>query len=164
MLKLLNNSYINLILRLVLGCIFLLAASSKIANPSAFAGDIANYKIIPGFAINIFAMTLPWIELVCAIFIISGIRLKSSTAIIGILILVFNAAIIIAMAKGLNINCGCHTKIMAEQVGWKKLIENTGLFLSALYIFYSKGTKITLESYIIKKSAFAKMAVFRNLN
>ncbi|MFC2130511.1 MauE/DoxX family redox-associated membrane protein [Bacteroidota bacterium] len=162
--KLLNNSYINLIFRIILGAIFLIAATSKIADPSGFAGEIANYKIVPQFMNNILAITLPWIELVCALFIITGIRLKSTTAILGVLLIVFNIAIFIALAKGLNINCGCHTKIMAEQVGWQKLLENAGLFLCAVYIFYSRGAKLTLENYIFKKTAIAKMSVFRNLN
>jgi len=162
--KLLNNSYINLIFRIILGAIFLIAATSKIADPSGFAGEIANYKITPQFLNNILAVALPWIELVCAIFIITGVRLKASSAILGILLIIFNVAILIALAKGLNINCGCHTKIMAEQVGWQKLLENTGMYLFAFYIFYSRGAKLTLENYIFKKTAIAKMSVFRNLN
>ncbi len=162
--KLLNNQYLNLLFRIILGSIFLIAAISKIADLSGFAKEIANYKIVPDMAVNLMSIVIPWIELVCAMFIITGIRIKSSVAIIGSMILVFNIAIAIAMIKGLNINCGCHTQVMAEQIGWQKIIENTGLFLLALFLFYSKNTKLTIENYIIKKSAFAKMAAFRNLN
>ena len=159
-----DNSYVNLILRIILGSLFLFAAASKMAEPGPFAKEIANYRIMPDFFINFMAITLPWIEFICALFIITGIRLKSSSFIIGCLLLIFTTAIIIAMFKGLNINCGCHTKVMAAQVGWKKLFENTGLFLAALIIFYSKGLKITLEHYILRKSALARMQIFRNLN
>jgi putative oxidoreductase len=162
--KIINNSYVNLIFRLVLGSIFLIAASSKLADPSGFAKEIANYRILPELILNILAITLPWVELVCSIFIISGIRLKSVSFIMGILIIVFNVAVLIAMIKGLNINCGCHTKLMAEQVGWKKIFENLGLFVLACTIFISKSYKFTLEYYILKKSALSRLPAFRNLN
>lgn len=162
--KIIDNSYLNLIFRLVLGTMFLLAAVSKAANPSGFANEIANYKILPEIIINFMAIVLPWIELVAALFIIMGIRLKSSALILSVLIIVFNTAIIIAMAKGLNINCGCHTKVMAEMVGWRKISENFGLLILGIFIFYSKGIKYTLENYILKKSILAKMSILRNLN
>ncbi|MFH1050402.1 MAG: MauE/DoxX family redox-associated membrane protein [bacterium] len=162
--RLLNNSYISLLFRIILGAIFLIAATSKIADLGGFAKEISNYKIVPDIAVNLMAMSIPWIELVCAIFIIVGIRTKSSVAIIGSLLIVFIFAISIAMLKGLNINCGCHTQVLAEKIGWQKILENAGLLILALYLFYSKAPKFTIENYIIKKSAFAKMAAFRNLN
>ena len=50
--KIIDNSYINLIFRIVLGTMFLLAAVSKAADPSAVANEIANYKILPDILIN----------------------------------------------------------------------------------------------------------------
>jgi putative oxidoreductase len=162
--KILNNSYVILIFRIVIGTIFLIAASSKIADPAIFAKELANYKMFPELMINIIAVTLPWIELICSIFIISGIRMKSVSLILGILIIAFNISVLTAMIKGLNINCGCHTKIMAEQVGWKKIFENFGLLLLAFVIFISKSYRFTLEYYILKKSALSRLPAFRNLN
>jgi len=161
---LLNNTYITLIFRIILGSIFLVAATAKISDLSGFAKEIGNYQIVPDLLRNIMAITIPWIELVCAIFLIVGIRMKSSATILGVLIIIFNIAIFIALLKGLNINCGCHTQVMAEKVGWQKILENTGLLLISIFLFFTKNIKLTLESYIIKKSAFAKMAAFRNLN
>jgi len=162
--KFLNNPYLNLVFRIVLGLIFLIAATSKIADMEGFAKEIGNYQIVPEIFENLMAITIPWIELVCAIFIISGIRIKSSVLIIGVLIIIFNVAIFIAIIKGLNINCGCHTQVMAEKIGWQKILENTGLLLMAVVLYFNKNTKFTIENYVIKKSAFAKMAAFRNLN
>jgi uncharacterized membrane protein YphA (DoxX/SURF4 family) len=162
--KIIDNSYINLIFRIVLGTMFLLAAVSKAADPASFAQEIANYKILPDILINLMAIVLPWIELFASLFIIIGIRIKSSVLIISSLIIVFNIAIIIAMAKGLNINCGCHTKVMAEMVGLQKIIENMCLLILGIFIFYSKGIKFTMENYILKKSVLAKMSFMKNLN
>jgi putative oxidoreductase len=161
---LLHNSYINLIFRIILGTLFLLASTSKAVEPAIFAEEIANYKILPELLVNIMAITFPWIELICAVFIITGVRLKSATFILGLLLIVFSIGVFIAMAKGLNINCGCHTQVMAEEIGMTKLIENTGLLLITLYIFFSNGIRFTLERYIVQKSSLAKIPAFRNLN
>lgn len=155
--KLLENSYINLLLRLFIGLLFLFSAVSKINIPDEFANEIANYNIMPNFLINLFAIVMPWIELCCSVFIILGLRLKSSSAVLIILISIFNLAILIAMAQGLNINCGCHTKMMAEQVGLTKLFENVLLLLIAIYIYFSKGLKFTIEHYIVRNSLKERM-------
>lgn len=160
--KFLNNSYLNLLLRLFIGLVFLFSSISKIGIPDEFAKEIANYHIVPNIFINIFAITMPWIELCCALFIILGLRLKSSSFVLAILIAVFNLAIIIAMAKGLNINCGCHTKIMAEQVGFTKLFENTLLILIAVFIYFSKGLKFSIERYIVKDALRNKLKFYNN--
>ncbi len=160
--KLINNDYLNLIARIFVGGIFLIAAISKISDPTGFAKEISNYQIMPNFTINFFALILPWIELFSAFLIITGIRIKSSSLIIISLTIIFNIAILIAIAKGLNINCGCHTKVMAELIGWRKIFENTLLLLFTIYLFYSKGLKLTVENYIIKNYILSKISAFKN--
>ena len=162
--KILDNSYINLIFRIILSGLFLIAATSKIAAPAEFAKEISNYQILPDFMLNIVALVLPWIELFAAMFILFGIRLKSASLTLFVLVVIFEIAILIALAKGLNINCGCHTKVMAELVGWKKIFENLILLIAAAYIYFSKGVKFTLERYIIKESILNRIAAFKNLN
>ena len=160
--KFLNNNFLNLVARIIVGTIFLIAAISKITDPAGFAKEISNYQILPDFIINLLALILPWVEFFTSILIILGIRLISSSIILITLIIIFNIAILIAMAKGLNINCGCHTKVMAELIGWRKVIENTILLLFSIYIYFGKGFKFTLENYLIKNYILSKIATFRN--
>lgn len=146
--KILNNPYLSLVARVVAGGIFLLAAITKIAAPATFAKEIVNYGIIPDVLSNFMALSLPWAELIVAFMLIAGIRLKTAAVLSIALYLMFNIAIAIAMIKGLNINCGCHTKVMAEQVGLPKLLENTGSLLLCLYIYFFPAKKITIENLI----------------
>ncbi len=150
--KILNSSILNLAARIILGSIFLFAAVSKIADPATFAEEIANYQILPNFAINIAAIIFPWVELVCGIFVITGLRLRATSATLGALTFIFTIAIAIAVAKGLNINCGCHTQVTAEKIGLQKILENIGLIILSALIYFSKGKKFTLERVIIINS------------
>lgn len=70
--KILSNRYLLLGLRLVLGAVFVWAAWHKIADPGGFARDIYNYRMLPEETINLMAIIMPWLELVCGIFIIIG--------------------------------------------------------------------------------------------
>lgn len=119
--------------RLVLGGVFLFYSIGKIADPAAFAREIGNYHILPLYAINILAIVLPWLELICGALLIAGAKLRASSAIVGSMLLVFIIAIYSAMSRGLNINCGCST-VNVEMVGWKKIGEDALWLLLAVYI------------------------------
>jgi putative oxidoreductase len=131
-----SNKYILLIIRIILGFIFVYAGAEKISNPEAFAISISNYRLLPIESLNIFAITLPWIELVAGILILFGIAVKENSTIIFSMLMVFTIAIAISLFRGLSIDCGCFGK--GTQIGLLKLGENTlmiiGSFLLILFI------------------------------
>jgi putative oxidoreductase len=149
--KILNNPILSLAARLILGIVFLFFAVGKITDPESFAKSIANYGIMPNFTINLMALTLPWMELLCGVFLIAGIRLRSSSLICGGLLIIFIIAVVVAMVEGLNINCGCSSEA-AIKVGWPKILENTGLLIASIYIFFFPVKKITFEQLAMKES------------
>ena len=65
-------------MRLLLGGIFVWASIYKILDPTAFAGVINNYQLLPDALINGFAVTLPWLELVLGVFLIFGLWLPGA--------------------------------------------------------------------------------------
>jgi uncharacterized membrane protein YphA (DoxX/SURF4 family) len=140
-----SNKYLLLIIRIILGFVFIYAGAEKISDPEAFAISISNYRLLPTAAINFFAITLPWIELVAGILLIFGIAVKENSSILFSMLLVFTAAIVISLFRGLSIDCGCFGK--GTQIGLYKLGENTlmiiGTFL--LMIFGSDLFKLKSE-------------------
>ena len=117
--------WFNLILRLILGGIFVYAGVEKIIDPAGFAQSISNYQILPHTWINLLAITLPWIETLAGGLLMAGYWRKANTLILASLLIVFIAAIGFAMHRGLNINCGCTNTVGGAKVGWKKLAEDT---------------------------------------
>ena len=57
--SIITDRRVILLFRVVLGVTFIYASLDKIAHPDQFARIVYNYKILPGFLINIFAVTLP---------------------------------------------------------------------------------------------------------
>jgi hypothetical protein len=126
----LSNGILLLASRFVLGMVFIVAAVPKIAQPEIFAASIEAYEILPVAAVNLAAIAVPWIELLCGVFLIGGARIRPSAALLGAMLLVFIVAIASAIIRGLNINCGCFGGA-GSPVGWGKVVEDVALLVPA---------------------------------
>ena len=83
------NPVLILLIRVILGLVFIYASYDKILDPGKFARDIANYHIIPFGLENSIAIILPWIELLIGLGIILGIFLDGSVFISGGFLVLF---------------------------------------------------------------------------
>ena len=133
-----------LMIRFLLGLIFVYASYDKILDPGKFARDISNYHVVPFGLENTIAIILPWLELIIGLGIIIGVCINASVFISGGLLIVFIILIAQAILRGFNIDCGCGLK-EGEVVGWSKIIENF-LFLGACYIVHESKSRL-LEFY-----------------
>lgn len=93
--------------RLALGIVLILASIDKALKPAAFAEAIYNYQLLPGQAVNLTAIVLPWLELVLGSLLLTGFWLRGAVALSTVLLTVFFSALLISLARGLNIHCGC---------------------------------------------------------
>jgi len=128
-----------LILRLSLGAIFIYAAVGKIADPARFAGDIAAYRLLPVFMVNILAMVLPYIEILTGLGLVIGIWIDAASAIASVLVTIFIISALSAMARGLNIECGCFTLSGAGKVGWDLIARDILMLTAAIVVFLYTG-------------------------
>lgn len=143
----LSNEYVVLALRLLLGLTFLFASIDKIADPSSFAKAIANYKLISDSLSLVVATVLPWIELLCALAVLTGLYSRGGSLLLFLLLTVFTLSVITGLIRGLDISCGCFTLDPdVSKIGWQKVLENIGLILTSLVLFYSKPGKFVLNA------------------
>lgn len=154
--KVFNNPYFILISRLVVGFIFLSFSLDKIVNPEEFVRSVTNYQILPLIFTNIFALILPWIELLVGLMLILGVRLRANALISAVVMTMFIIAVANAWAAGLDINCGC-SSATPEKVGLPKLLENTGLLVLSLFVYFFPQKKFTLESFVMSASQTKNM-------
>ena len=113
--------------QLVVGLLLAWAAIAKLGDLPAFARQIHNFRILPVAGENPLAIVLPWIELTAALALVLGIRPRAGAFVAGGLLLVFTAAVALAVARGLSIECGCFGTASAMRTGAAKLLENFGL-------------------------------------
>ncbi len=150
--KFLGSPWVNLILRLLVGGMFLVVALGKIADPAAFAKEINNYGIMPAWTIGSMALILPWLELSCGLMYIFGVRLRANSILIGAMLVVFILGVGTAMAKGLNINCGCYSNIATQKVGWAKILENLGMLWAVCAVYANPAARYSLEHFALSET------------
>ena len=93
--------------RLALAAVFLYAGVVKAHDVIAFAGQIANYQLLPYAWNYLVAATLPYLELLCGILLLVNRRVRPALLIVFVLNLIFIAALTSAMVRGFDIDCGC---------------------------------------------------------
>ena len=135
----LHRNHLNRFLRLVVGGAFVAAGALKIADSAKFAVDVSNYRLVPYELINLVAILIPWIEVTAGAFVLAGIWLRAAALVIANLTVIFFAIIVSALARGLNIECGCFGTIGGKNIGLVNLaIDAMLLFLAALLVRRSK--------------------------
>ena len=128
------NQYLIVVIRIVLGSIFLWASFDKIIDPAKFARSITNYHVFPFGIENTIAIVLPWLELFIGSGLILGVMVDGGIVITSVLLILFNLMIAQAILRGFNIECGCGLK-EGQLVGIEKILENFDL-LGGAYILY----------------------------
>ena len=130
------NRLIMLLVRWVVGGVFVFAGALKIFDPASFAVDAGNYRLLPHEWINLVAIVLPWIEFVAGIMLIIGVWIRASALTITVMMVVFLAAIGQALARGLDIRCGCFGTVEAGKVGVVELARDGVLLLMACWLVW----------------------------
>ena len=114
--------------RLALAGVFLAAAAPKIADPLAFATAIANYRVFPDGLLHVIATVVPALELVGALAVLTGWRLRGGAMLLGGLLLAFTVLLAASLARGLDLDCGCFGRAeQVEPIGPLHLLRNTAL-------------------------------------
>ena len=123
---LLKNRWVILAFRIVLGIVFLYASFEKIRDPGSFSGNIQNYQMLPYGITNLFSIFLPWVELYVGACLILGVFVDGSALLSVGMLVMFIIALGQALARGLDIECGCFSQegslvgldILARDIVW----------------------------------------------
>jgi uncharacterized membrane protein YphA (DoxX/SURF4 family) len=119
----LTHPWLTVRVQIALGVIFVVAALPKIVDPPSFAHFIYNYKLVPWSLINLMALVMPWLELLCGLALILGIWKGTARTIIGAMLLMFIGAIAINLARGNAIDCGCFDVSAAGKTTEERLTD-----------------------------------------
>jgi len=124
--------------RIILGIVFIYASLDKISHPAAFAAAIGNYHVLPFGLENITGLIMPWLELLVGVMLIAGIMIDGAAIMSAIMMIIFILAISQALARGIDIDCGCFSVSTedGEKVGLRRLLEDFVYLGFSLIIFY----------------------------
>jgi uncharacterized membrane protein YphA (DoxX/SURF4 family) len=143
-------------LRLYLGAVFLAACWYKIADPGAFALSIATYDILPSWLVHPMALMLPWIELLVALTLIAGFWTRASALAVGGMMVMFIAALGIALSKDLQMSCGCFASAEAgNDINSATLMRDLLWLLGAGFVLVADDGRWGLDGWMRRRRARA---------
>jgi uncharacterized membrane protein YphA (DoxX/SURF4 family) len=145
--------------RLLLGGIFIYAGYSKIFLPNSnlwpylflkfsvslnltnFATQVEAFKMLPAWAVQFVAHTLPFAEISLGLLVLIGWRLRIWSSLLTVLMLGFTFAVLRAYILHMDINCGCFAT--PQPVNLQKILEDAALsglaVLMTLFAFQEAG-------------------------
>jgi uncharacterized membrane protein YphA (DoxX/SURF4 family) len=145
---LLRHPGAHLLLRLLLGAVFVYASLDKIGSPTAFAKIVYQWQVIGPLPSNLVAVTLPWVELVAGLLLVAGVWKRESALVVALMLVVFIVAAGSVMARGIDVeNCGCVSVAQPgapaawppawmKGVGWFLVTRNLALLAAALALVF----------------------------
>jgi putative oxidoreductase len=146
-----RSPYLSVFCRLLLGAIFISFALSKILRPMVFALNVVDYGMMPSWGVNLWALALPWAELVVGLFLILGIRTRAAATLIAAMNIVFIVGLVNAILHHMPINCGCVGEV-GEPVNWLKVMKNTAMVIMTIQIFlYDRLLVLDRGGFILRE-------------
>lgn len=150
--KFFSHRYTAVGFRIILGAIFIWASADKISHPKEFIKVVEGYKLLPFPLAVIFAVSLPWVELICGLLLIAGSYIRSSTAVLTFMLSIFMVAISINLYRGAELPCGCFdTQTGGEELGWLTFLRNMLLIVMGLQILFFDRGSFSLQGLLARK-------------
>ena len=137
-----RNRWLLLILRIIVGGVFVWAGALKIADPLGFAQSIKNYQVIPHTLAFLIAVGLPWVEVLSGACLISGVFKRSSALIISLLLIGFIGLVSLALARGIDTSCGCFGSL-SRRADFSLILIDAVLLVFALSVFSARPPRET---------------------
>jgi len=141
--RILGNRKLLVALRLAVAAAFIVASSEKIIHPHTFAHIVEGYRILPAATLGLVAIWLPWTELLAGLALLVGIWPRAVGLLLSGLTVVFIAGLVQAMARGIDIQCGCFSLDPEAAVrNWTSLWQEFLLLAACLWLWIGHWKKV----------------------
>lgn len=150
---------LTVLARLGVGLMFAYLSLMKLRDPVEFLKQIHVYNLAPtepALLVNMLAVTLPWLELLCAAAVLLGVGRRGGALLIALMLLFFTPLILhrgltlygapgasYASFCAVSFDCGCGTGVVFV---CRKLAENCALLAGALYLIFARSRCLSLAA------------------
>ena len=138
--RIINSRYLALLLRLIVGSIFVFYGVSKLPLHSQFVAIVEGYQLLPQLLATAYALTLPWVELLAGSYLILGILLKPSAIVIVLVGISFMIANISAIIQGEQYCGSCFGEVFPLLVS-QALALDIFIMIAAILLLTYGGRK-----------------------
>lgn len=120
--------------RAVVAGVFVYAGVPKLLEPAAFAQSISNYHLVPESLVGPIAAVVPVLEIVVALALVTGFAARGAAIAAAAMLAVFSAAIAQAIARDIDIACGCFGTASSPEADWWSVARNVALLAAAVFV------------------------------
>ena len=140
--------------RWYLGALFVAASWHKLAEPRSFAVDVATYDLLPLSLVNLVAVTLPAVELSAGVLLLLGARVRAAALLVAAMMGTFLAALLVALARGLDMSCGCFASQGAAEdpISWLTVLRDVLWLALALLVLARDRGLLGLDRLLVRRS------------
>ncbi|MBU4263067.1 MAG: DoxX family membrane protein [Proteobacteria bacterium] len=137
-----------LLVRSLLGLLFLYAGIMKLGNLQGFGAVIDDFGLLPETLVWPVAVILPAVELLAALGLLLDMRGALSAVVI--MLLLFIAVLSYGIRLGLDIDCGCFGPEAAETQVYNSLhsslARDMAMMMGAVYLYWWRQTQLTKQA------------------
>jgi len=121
-----------IVVRVVLGCVFVYSGLVKIQHPYDFLSNLYAYELTGPRTGILVAVVLPWLEVMLGICLVSGLLAGGAMLSSAILLAGFCLVQASAIHRGLEISCGCFGSASDDSaIGYGTLVRTALMALAA---------------------------------
>jgi putative oxidoreductase len=139
--------------RLALAAVLAFAAVPKLGDAAGFARDIDNYHLLPVAWAAYAAVLMPPLELVVALALLVGIHARGAALVSAGMMVVFAGAMAQAIARGIDLDCGCFGSALAMEVSGWSILRN--VVLASLSVPIVLGPEVTPAAIFGRRTSAA---------
>lgn len=118
---------VTLIVRVLVGALFIAAGASKVGHFNDLAAAIAGFRLLPEPLVGPFAVLLPFFEIGLGLYLVAGLFTRAAATIGAVQLTVYAAAIASAVIRHIPANCGCFGPQDTATADWPHVITDLAL-------------------------------------
>jgi len=117
----------TLIVRVLVGALFIFAGVAKVGHFNDLAAAIAGFRILPEPVVGPLAVLLPFFEIGLGLYLAAGLFTRTAATIAAVQLTVYAAAIASAVIRHIPANCGCFGPQDQVPADWPHVVVDLAL-------------------------------------
>jgi uncharacterized membrane protein YphA (DoxX/SURF4 family) len=151
------REWIGLVLRLVVGGVWIAAGAVKVTDPAQSVQAVRAYQLLPSSLVSPVGQLLPVVEIVIGVMLVVGLLTRGAALISAVLLGLFIVGIVSVWARGINIDCGCFggggaDPDAASQYPWE-IARDAALLAASVVLVWLRSTRLSLDNVLFRRTA-----------
>ncbi|WP_309504878.1 MULTISPECIES: MauE/DoxX family redox-associated membrane protein [Nocardioides] len=151
------REWVALVLRLVVGGVWIVAGALKVLEPAQSVAAVRAYQILPSDLVSPVGQLLPVVEVVIGLMLVLGLLTRAAAVASAALFVVFIAGIVSVWVRGINIDCGCFggggaNPDAASQYPWE-IARDAALLAASLFLAWAPRSRVAADNVLFRPTA-----------